>query len=217
MRILFYGDSITDMGRDLNARGEDYRKGLGLGYGYVSFVAAELLTKHPNGYEFINRGISGNRSVDLYARIKADCWNLKPDVVSILVGINDVYPQELENNAVELDRYEKIYRMMIEDTKAKLPDVKMILCEPFMLADSANENDIVKWTCNPGVKEYAATVRKLATEYDLAFVALQEPLEKAAAGHADCFVFDGIHPTPAGAKIIANEWMKVFTVNCLTA
>ena len=143
MRILFYGDSITDMGRDYNAGGDDYRKGLGLGYGYVSFVAAELLTKHPNGYEFINRGISGNRSVDLYARIKADCWNLKPDVVSILVGINDVYPQELENNAVELNRYEKIYRMMIEDTKAKLPDVKMILCEPFMLADSANENDIV--------------------------------------------------------------------------
>ena len=115
MRILFFGDSITDMGRDRNASGEDFRRGLGLGYGYVNFVAAELLSKNPNGYEFINRGISGNRSVDLYARIKADCWNLCPDVVSILVGINDVYPQELENNAVELDRYEKIYRLLLDE------------------------------------------------------------------------------------------------------
>ena len=155
-------------------------------------------------------GISGNRSVDLYARVKADCWNLKPDVVSVLIGINDVYPQELENNGVELDRYEKIYRMLIEDTKAHLPNVKMILCEPFMLPESANENDIIKWTCNPGVREYAATVRKLAKEYGLTFVALQEKLEEMAAGHADCYVFDGIHPTPAGAKIIANEWLKVF-------
>ena len=210
MRILFFGDSITDMGRDRNASGEDFRRGLGLGYGYVNFVAAELLSKNPNGYEFINRGISGNRSVDLYARIKADCWNLCPDVVSILVGINDVYPQELENNAVELDRYEKIYRCLIEDTKKKLPNVKMILCEPFMLADSAGEADVIKWTCNPGVREYAATVRRLAEEYALPFVALQEAMEEGAKGNADCFVFDGIHPTPAGAKIIANEWLKVF-------
>ena len=210
MRILFIGDSITDMGRDREGSGDDFRRGTGLGYGYVSFVAADLIHQNPNGYEIINRGISGNRSVDIYARIKADCWNLKPDVVSVFVGINDVYPQELENNGVELDRYEKIYRMIIEDTKRKLPDVKMILCEPFMLAESANENDIIKWTCYPGVKEYAATVRKLANEYDLPFVALQEKLEEASAGHADCYAFDGIHPTPAGAKLIANEWLKAF-------
>ena len=210
MRILFYGDSITDMGRERNTADDDFRKGLGLGYGYVNFAAAELLQKDPDRYEFINRGISGNRIVDLYARIKADCWNYQPDVISVLVGINDVYPQELENNAVELDRYEKIYRLLIEDTKAKLPNVKMILCEPFMLAESANENDIVKWTCYPGVKEYAATVKNLAKEYGLTFVPLQKKLEEAAAGHADCYLFDGIHPTPAGAKIIATEWLKAF-------
>ena len=210
MRILFYGDSITDMDRDRNASGDDFRRGMGLGHGYVNFIAAELLSKNPDGYEFINRGISGNRIVDLYARIKADCWNHKPDVVSVLIGINDVYPQELENNAVELDRYEKVYRMLIEDTKAKLPNVKMILCEPFMVTESTGENDIVKWTCNPGVREYAATVRKLAKEYELPFVALQETLTEKSAGHADCYVFDGIHPTPAGAKLIAEEWLKVF-------
>lgn len=210
MRILFYGDSITDMDRDRNASGDDFRRGMGLGHGYVNFVAAELLSKNPNGYEFINRGISGNRSVDLYARIKADCWNHNPDVVSVLIGINDVYPQELENNGVELERFEKVYRMLIEDTKAKLPNVKMILCEPFLLPESTSEQDMVKWTCQPGVLEYAATVKRLANEYGLPFVALQKTLEERAAGNADCYVFDGIHPTPAGAKIIAEEWLKVF-------
>ena len=202
MKILTYGDSITDAGREAS-----WSK---IGVGYPAYIAGELMAENPEKYEVVNRGISGNRIVDLYARIKADCWNYKPDVISVLVGINDVYPQELENNAVELDRYEKIYRLLIEDTKAKLPNVKMILCEPFMLAESANENDIVKWTCYPGVKEYAATVKNLAKEYGLTFVPLQNKLEEAAAGHADCYVFDGIHPTPAGAKIIATEWLKAF-------
>lgn len=210
MKILFYGDSITDMDRDRNASGDDFRRGMGLGHGYVNFVTAELLCENPDRYEFINRGISGNRIVDLYARIKADCWNYQPDVISVLIGINDIYPQDMENNGVELDRYEKVYRMLIEDTKAKLPNVKLILCEPFMLTESTSEKDIVKWNCKPGVLEYAATVKKLAKAYNLPFVELQETLEKKAAGHADCYVFDGIHPTPAGAKLIAEEWLKVF-------
>ena len=210
MKILFYGDSITDMDRDRNASGDDFRRGMGLGHGYVNFITAELLGEHPDRYEFINRGICGNRIVDLYARIKADCWNHQPDVISVLIGINDVYPQELENNGVELDRYEKVYRMLIEDTRAKLPNVKMILCEPFMVTESTSEKDMVKWTCSPNVRDYAATVRRLAQEYDLPFVALQQVLETKSAGHADCYLFDGIHPTPAGAKIIANEWLKVF-------
>ena len=210
MRILFFGDSITDMDRDRNAGEDDFRRGMGLGHGYVNFIAAELLGKYPNRYQFINRGISGNRIVDLYARIKADCWNYNPDVMSILIGINDVYPQELENNAVELDRYENVYRMLIEDTKKKLPDVKLILCEPFMVTESASEQDMVKWTCNPSVREYAAAVKSIAQEYGLPFVALQDVLTKQAEGNADCYVFDGIHPTPAGAKLIADEWLKVF-------
>ena len=77
MKILFYGDSITDMGR---SRDFD-KKAWGYGVGYPSFVAGTLLKDEPEKYEFINRGISGNRIVDLYARIKADVWNLQPDVL----------------------------------------------------------------------------------------------------------------------------------------
>ena len=102
MRILFYGDSITDMGRERNTADDDFRKGLGLGYGYVNFAAAELLQKDPDRYEFINRGISGNRIVDLYARIKADCWNHAPDFISILIGVNDIWHEiEYQNGALE--------------------------------------------------------------------------------------------------------------------
>ena len=89
MKILFYGDSITDMGRDREMSENAFALGLGLGTGYVNFVAAELMNESPKKYQFINRGVSGNRSVDLYARIKSDCWNYQPDVWSVLVGIND--------------------------------------------------------------------------------------------------------------------------------
>ena len=84
MKILFQGDSITDAGR---SRDNDQY----IGTGYPLLVKSELGYKFPGKYEFINRGISGNRIVDLYARIKADIINIKPDVMSILIGVNDVW------------------------------------------------------------------------------------------------------------------------------
>ena len=86
MKILFYGDSITDMGRNRNdAPGTVYSYGVG----YTNFVVGELKYAAPEKYELINRGISGNKVVDLYARLKADVWNHSPDVLSILIGVND--------------------------------------------------------------------------------------------------------------------------------
>ena len=212
MRILFYGDSITDAGRDRDNDDSAFKLGLGMGMGYANFVTGTLMSEKPGEYEFINRGVSGNRSVDLYARIKVDCWNYQPDVVSVLVGINYIWPDTVFlGNGVEVDRFEKVYRMLIEDTKAKLPSVKMILCEPFFLEGSAAAIDKVKWEHSPGVREYAKVVEKLANEYGLPFVALQEKLLTKAAEHgAAYYLFDGIHPTPAGAKLIADEWLKVF-------
>ena len=86
-----------------------------------------MLKSNPLRYEIYNHGISGDRSVDLYARIKRDVWNLKPDVISILIGVNDVWHDLVENpNGVDIVRYEKVYRMIIEETKERLPDVKFI-------------------------------------------------------------------------------------------
>ena len=146
--------------------------------------------------------------MDLYARIKADVWNHKPDVISILIGINDVWHEIYGGNGVELNRFEKVYRMLIEDTREQLPNVKFILCEPFVLKGSATEEKYEEF-CE--IKKYAAVVKKLAKEYGVPFVALQEKFDEAAEKHgAVHYLYDGVHPDVAGGKLIAEEWLKVF-------
>ena len=135
MRIIFYGDSITDMVR---SRDVDYMA-FGYGVGYVNYVASTLMGEEPEKYDILNRGVSGNRIVDLYARIKADVWNLNPDVISVLIGINDVWHEIDAKNGVDVERFEKVYRMLIEDTLKRFPKVRFILCEPFVLKGKATE------------------------------------------------------------------------------
>ena len=207
MKILFYGDSITDMARSREMDGNAF----GYGVGYVNSVSATLKYENPEQYEIINRGISGNRVVDLYARIKADVWNHNPDVISILIGINDIWHEIYGGNGVELDRFERVYRMMLEDTKKTLPNVKFIFCEPFVLKGSATEEKYAEFL---EVKKYAAVIKKLAEEYGIPFVALQEKFDEGAAKHgAVHYLYDGVHPDIAGGKLIAEEWLKVFRAN----
>lgn len=204
MKILFFGDSITDMARNRDIDGFVY----GYGVGYVNYVASILKYENPKKYEILNRGVGGHRIVDLYARIKADVWNQKPDVISILIGINDVWHEIYSENGVELNRFEKVYRMIIEDTKEKLPGVKFILCEPFVLKGTATKERFEEF-CE--IKKYATVVKKLAQEYGAAFVELQDKLEQAANQHdAVYYLYDGVHPDVAGAKLIADKWLKVF-------
>ena len=96
MKILFFGDSITDAGRNREAP----ESISGLGVGFVRVVADRLIGKTANKYEILNRGNSGNRIVDLYSRIKMDCWNYAPDVISILIGVNDVWHELKRKNGV---------------------------------------------------------------------------------------------------------------------
>ena len=208
MKILFFGDSITDAGRN-----RDNPTHLsGLGYGYVRVVADRLLGKNPQLHEITNKGISGNRIVDLYARVKSDVWNLQPDLVSILIGINDIWHELVHQNGVEIQRFENVYRMLIEDTKKALPNVKMILCEPFVLEGSATvEEGSDKYERFCEVYEYAKVVKKLAEEFDLPFVSLQDKFTGGAAKFSpQDYLYDGVHPHTAGATLIADEWLKVF-------
>ena len=210
MRILFLGDSITDMGRNREAnKSTDIWS---YGSGYPMFVAGSLYGENPRQHEIINRGISGNRVVDLYARIKADVWNLQPDVLSILIGINDVWHEIDRKNGVELDRFEKIYRLMIEDTKKALPNVKIVLCEPFVLPGYATvEDNTDKYQRFCEVYKYAEVVRELSKEYGLYFLPLQQKFNEAAEKYgAQYYLYDGVHPMVAGAKLIADEWVKLF-------
>ena len=178
------------------------------GFGYVRAIAGNLLLDKPSKYEIINRGISGNRIVDLYARIKKDLWNEAPDFLSILIGVNDVWHEIAHQNGVDLVRFEKMYRTIIEETQERLPGIKILLCEPFVLLGAATQEAYERFL---EVKEYAKIVKKLAEEYGLYFLPLQEKLDKLVEEYgATHYLFDWVHPSVAGAQLIANEWLSFF-------
>ena len=204
MKILTYGDSITDMGRNRDATGI---YSYGVGYPYI--VYSRLCEKEPAKHTLINKGISGNRIVDLYARIKEDVWNHSPDVLSILIGINDIWHELARKSGVDIKRFEKMYRMIIEDTKERLPDIKIMLLEPFVLPGTAV--DAYGIDAFSQVKEYANVIKNLAAEYGLTFIPLQEKFDSSAALYGNSyFLYDGVHPDVAGATLIANEWLDAF-------
>ena len=203
--ILFQGDSITDVGRNRDNI-------LSLGEGYALMTAGTLGYKYPEEYKFINKGISGNRVVDLFARWKKDCLNIKPDYISILIGVNDVW-HDLgcveEANGVDADKYEKVYDMLLEETLAKLPEVKIMVMEPYVLHGPATDD---KWEVFSKEVELRRKISaKLAKKYGLPFVPLQsifnEALKKAPASYWSA---DGVHPTKAGHKLISDAWIDMF-------
>lgn len=206
--ILFQGDSITDSGR---SRENDANTGIG----YPTLVKGELGFSYPNQYIIYNRGISGNRVVDLYARIKKDIINLKPDIMSILIGVNDVWHEFSSQNGVDADKYFKVYSMLIEEIKEALPEVKIMIMEPFVLRASATEDTEEcpdKWNLfSTEVKKRAAKAKELAEKYDLPFIALQDKFDEAAKLAPNHYwLADGVHPTTAGHEIIKREWIKSF-------
>ena len=201
--ILFQGDSITDAHRNREA---PIGNGQDMGCGYAALTAGKLLAANlGRAFCCINRGNAGTKVVDLYARWKIDALNLKPDLISILVGINDCLHEVVRKNGVELPRYEQIYRMLLEWTKQELPEVKLVLCEPFCL-----ESECVSKESYADVLARGKIVKKLAADFDATFVPLQAALEEAAALAKDNLKIlrDGVHPTLAGAQIISDQWLK---------
>lgn len=204
MKILFFGDSITDANR--NREGDFNLSNYGLGY--VRSVAGTLMHKAPDKYEIINRGISGNRVVDLYSRIKIDCWNLEPDVLNVLIGVNDVWHEIAAKNGVEIGRFENVYRIMLKETKERLPNTRIILCEPFILKGKATQEKYDEFLA---VKGYAKIVKKLAEEFNCCFLPLQEKIDAFAEKYGvEACLTDGVHPAVGGAQLIADEWLKLF-------
>ncbi len=202
-RILFQGDSITDAGRNRN----DF---YGMGIGYPHLVAGTLGFENLGEYEFINRGISGNRSIDLLARVKADFIALKPDYMSILIGVNDVWHDIAEvPNGVDVEKYEFYYDLLIKQVNEALPELKIMILEPFVLKCVATEEN---WeTFDREVKLRAAAARRIAEKYGLLFVSLQEKFDEAAkTAGAAALTGDGVHPNVKGHELIKREWIKAF-------
>lgn len=206
--ILFQGDSITDA-----SRFRDWPDHLG--GGYPQLVAARLGYEHPGEYKYYNRGISGNKSVDVAARIKEDIIDLEPDYMSLLVGVNDVWHGIDYNWWATCDDLVRSLSEIIEKTRAARPDVKIMLLEPYILneyATRSTEEKPDKW--ETFVREVGARqkiTREIAEKYGVKFVPLQERFDKAtAASEVKFFSEDGVHPTPAGHELIARAWIEAF-------
>jgi len=201
--ILFQGDSVTDCGR---SREDNLQDNQGLGGGYPMLVAARLNADAPAaGIKVVNRGVSGNRVVDLYARWKIDALNLKPDVLSILIGVNDTWHEKGGYcNGVEVPRYEMVYRELLKWTKETLPNCKIVLCEPFVLQFGAVGKDWV-----PEMAERGKIVKKLAKEFGALFIPFQKVVKDAAKKSApELILADGVHPRLAGHQFLADAWIK---------
>ena len=208
-RILFQGDSITDCSRNRESF-------VSHGTGYAFLVRGQLYAENPGTYETINRGISGNRIVDVYARIKKDIINLKPDYMSILIGVNDVSHEIGSQNGVDAEKFEMIYDMLISEVKEALPDIKIMIMEPFVLPGSATvstDENPARWdSFSSEVPMRAAAAKRIAEKHGLKFIPLQNIFDKAYSSLAenDYWLSDGVHPTAAGHTLIKNAWLKAF-------
>jgi lysophospholipase L1-like esterase len=186
--ILFQGDSITDCGRSR----EDPN---GLGDGYVRLISAMLSDDYPQyNLKFINRGVSGDKVEDLVYRWDEDCIVLKPDWLSILIGVNDTL-------GTTLKKFEEGYRFLLRRATKEL-NSKIILCEPFLLLE---ENTPWRKKLTPKIE----VVHKLAKEFDTILVSLDEIFQESCALHSPEFwAPDGVHPSPEGHALIAKSWIK---------
>lgn len=203
-KFLFQGDSITDANRD-----DENNDNFGLGCGYALMLAADCLKNRKNEFEFINRGVSGDRITDIYARIKEDIINLKPDYMSILVGVNDVSHELTQNCGVSPEKFEKIYGMLIEEVTEALPEIRIMILEPFVLKGLHTN---VRWDeFSTEVGKMAIKSARVAEKFGLKFVPLQKLFDSLSAdGNYRYWSVDGIHPTAAGHQLIKEELYKAF-------
>lgn len=196
--VVFQGDSITDAGRKKDAK--QWTDGGALGKGYPALAAGELLGDYPElNLQIHNRGISGNKVPDLAARWDDDAIQLKPTVLSILVGINDLWHTVAFGSKYKgtIEDYETGYRDLLLRARKEIPGVHLIVCEPFTLRD---------W---PEFDPYRAVARKLAEEMKLTFVPFQSTFDEAAkAAPKKFWLWDGIHPTPPGHALMWQAWRK---------
>jgi len=205
-KILFQGDSITDSGRNK----EDisgFNNARVLGNGYVFLAAAALLRKYaPLNLKIFNKGISGNKVFQLAERWDKDCLDIKPDVLSILIGVNDIWHKLNGQYDGTVDVYRRDYIALLERTKNALPDVQLIICEPFGVRGVKAVGD--KWY--PEFLEYQKTARDIAIQFGAVFIPYQsiyDEAQKQAPG--EYWTGDGVHPSLAGAELMAEAWMNV--------
>ena len=202
--ILLQGDSITDAGRN---KGQQAPNDLGgLGYGYAMMISTGLLGAHaPLKLQCYNRGISGHKVPDLANRWDGDCVNLNPRVVSILIGVNDLWHNLNNDHNAIVEQYEEGYAALLQRTREALPEAAIVVCEPFVLrCGHVNES----WF--PGFDNLRAAARRVSDGADAIFVPFQSMFDEAVTEStpADYWAGDGVHPSTAGHALMARTWLE---------
>lgn len=202
--FLFQGDSITDGNRGRNDDPNHI-----LGHGYCFAVASRMGADFPEQqFQFINRGVSGNTVTDLANRWQADALDLKPNVLSILVGINDVNALvEGKPDAQNVEAFDASYRKLLSDSRAQNPELLIVLGLPFFVASGWRKDFYEQW--HPLTLERAEVVKRLATDFDAVLVDYPQVFEEAQKrAPIDYWIWDGVHPTVFGHELMAREWIK---------
>jgi lysophospholipase L1-like esterase len=201
--ILFQGDSITDAGRNKQQQLPNHARSFGTGYAYI--LASSLLHGlAEKNLTFYNRGISGNKVYQLADRWQEDCLDLKPDILSILIGVNDYWHMRNGKYDGTPDIYENDYRELLKRTQSESPDIKFVICQPFILTGTTAVDD--SWL--EPFKLYQEIAHKMAVEFDAAWVPFQEAFDKATEiSPSKYWAFDGVHPSMAGSQLMAETWL----------
>ena len=202
--ILFQGDSITDAGRNKQQQLPNNAWSFGAGYAYI--LASGLLKDLPEkDLTFYNRGISGNKVYQLAERWQEDCLDLKPSILSILIGVNDYWHMREGRYEGTPEVYENDYRALLDRTRSALPDISLIICEPYILAGTRAVDE--SWI-GP-FSEYQEIAAKIARESDAIWVPFQEAFSEAAKLAPPVYwTQDGVHPSMAGCQLMAETWLN---------
>lgn len=203
--ILFQGDSITDAGREKKKPVAN----AGLGRGYPSYIAKSLHADHMElDLQVHNRGISGHKVPDLDKRWDRDCIDLKPKILSILIGVNDIWHMLNGRYDGTAEVYRDGFTALLERTRKGLPDVTIVVCEPFVLMSGTVKQNEDKWFPEFATRRtFAADVAKKA---GATWVPFQSMFDEAVAGGTKPaeLAKDGVHPTPAGHQLMAKTWRE---------
>ena len=202
--VLFQGDSITDAGRNKKRELPNNAGSFGGGYAHLaaSWLLEALAAKELTIY---NRGISGNKVYQLDERWDKDCINLNPSVLSVLIGVNDYWHFRNGNYDGTPEIYENDYRKLLNRTREALPDIKLVICQPFILT----ETTAVDETWLEPFSAYQEIARKISDEFEATWVPFQEAFDRAIeVAHPTYWANDGVHPSMAGAQLMANTWLE---------
>lgn len=202
--ILFQGDSITDAGRNKDVQSPNNQSALGNGYAFIA--SASLLQNYAaHNLKLYNRGISGNKVFQLAGRWQADCLDLNPDILSILVGVNDFWHTLSSGYKGTVKTYENDLRALLKRTRESLPGVQLIIGEPFALKAGSAITD--NWY--PEFPKYQQAAKVIARDFEAAFIPYQSIFEEASKEvPATYWSEDGVHPTIAGNQLMAQAWLE---------